>query len=49
MARVTTMRKAILVMHAPTDDTVSIDNATRIFLSASIPRVLCRSREPTIC
>jgi uncharacterized OsmC-like protein/fermentation-respiration switch protein FrsA (DUF1100 family) len=38
MARVTTMRKAILVMHAPTDDTVSIDNATRIFLSAKHPK-----------
>jgi uncharacterized OsmC-like protein/fermentation-respiration switch protein FrsA (DUF1100 family) len=38
MARVTTMRKALLVMHAPTDDTVSIDNATRIFLSAKHPK-----------
>jgi uncharacterized OsmC-like protein/fermentation-respiration switch protein FrsA (DUF1100 family) len=38
MARVTTMRKAILVMHAPTDDTVAIDNATRIFLSAKHPK-----------
>jgi uncharacterized OsmC-like protein/fermentation-respiration switch protein FrsA (DUF1100 family) len=38
MARVTTVRKAILVMHAPTDDTVSIDNATRIFLSAKHPK-----------
>jgi uncharacterized OsmC-like protein/fermentation-respiration switch protein FrsA (DUF1100 family) len=38
MARVTTMHKAILVMHAPTDDTVSIDNATRIFLSAKHPK-----------
>ncbi|MGA7809620.1 alpha/beta fold hydrolase [Bradyrhizobium sp.] len=38
MARVTTLRKALLVMHAPSDDTVSIDNATRIFLSAKHPK-----------
>jgi uncharacterized OsmC-like protein/pimeloyl-ACP methyl ester carboxylesterase len=38
MARVTLLRKALLVMHAPTDDTVSIDNATRIFLSAKHPK-----------
>jgi uncharacterized OsmC-like protein/fermentation-respiration switch protein FrsA (DUF1100 family) len=38
MARVTTLRKALLVMHSPTDDTVGIDNATRIFLSAKHPK-----------
>jgi putative redox protein len=38
MARVTLLRKALLVMHAPTDDTVGIDNATRIFLSAKHPK-----------
>jgi uncharacterized OsmC-like protein/fermentation-respiration switch protein FrsA (DUF1100 family) len=38
MARVTTMRKAILVMHSPTDDIVGIDNATRIFMSAKHPK-----------
>ncbi len=38
MARVTTLRKALLVMQSPTDDTVSIDNATRIFLSAKHPK-----------
>jgi uncharacterized OsmC-like protein/esterase/lipase len=37
-ARVTTLRKALLVMHSPTDDTVGIDNATRIFLSAKHPK-----------
>jgi putative redox protein len=38
MARVTTLRKALLVLHSPTDDTVGIDNATRIFLSAKHPK-----------
>jgi uncharacterized OsmC-like protein/esterase/lipase len=38
MARVTTLRKALLVMQSPTDDTVGIDNATRIFLSAKHPK-----------
>ena len=38
MARVTTLRKALLVLHSPTDDTVGIDNATRIFLSARHPK-----------
>jgi len=38
MAQVTLLRKALLVMHSPTDDTVGIDNATRIFLSAKHPK-----------
>ena len=38
MARVTGLHKALLVMHAPTDDTVSIDNATRIFVAAKHPK-----------
>jgi uncharacterized OsmC-like protein/fermentation-respiration switch protein FrsA (DUF1100 family) len=38
MARVTLLRKALLVLHSPTDDTVGIDNATRIFLSAKHPK-----------
>ena len=38
MARVTMLRKALLVMQSPTDDTVGIDNATRIFLSAKHPK-----------
>jgi putative redox protein len=32
------LRKALLVLHSPTDDTVGIDNATRIFLSAKHPK-----------
>jgi uncharacterized OsmC-like protein/fermentation-respiration switch protein FrsA (DUF1100 family) len=38
MAHVNKLHKALLVMHAPTDDTVSIDNATRIFLAAKHPK-----------
>lgn len=32
------LHKALLVMHAPTDDTVGIDNATRIFVAAKHPK-----------
>jgi uncharacterized OsmC-like protein/alpha-beta hydrolase superfamily lysophospholipase len=32
------LRKALLVMHAPGDDIVGIDNATRIFLAAKHPK-----------
>ena len=32
------LRKALLVMHSPTDDTVGIDNATRIFVAAKHPK-----------
>lgn len=35
---VANLRKALLVMHSPTDDTVSIDNATRIFVAAKHPK-----------
>jgi len=38
MAQVTTLHKALLIMHAPTDDTVGIDNATRIFVAAKHPK-----------
>ena len=38
MRQVTTLHKALLVMHAPTDDTVGIDNATRIFVAAKHPK-----------
>jgi uncharacterized OsmC-like protein/alpha/beta superfamily hydrolase len=38
MAKISKMRKALLVMHAPADDTVGIDNATRIFTSAWHPK-----------
>jgi uncharacterized OsmC-like protein/pimeloyl-ACP methyl ester carboxylesterase len=40
MAHIANLRKALLVMHAPTDDTVSIDNATRIFVAAKHPKSL---------
>ena len=32
------MRKALLVMHSPVDDTVSVDNASAIFLAAKHPK-----------
>jgi putative redox protein len=38
MAQVATLHKALLVMHAPTDDTVGIDNATKIFVAAKHPK-----------
>jgi uncharacterized OsmC-like protein/fermentation-respiration switch protein FrsA (DUF1100 family) len=38
MEHITGLRKALLVMHAPTDDTVGIDNATRIFVAAKHPK-----------
>jgi len=38
MDRITKLHKALLVMHAPTDDTVGIDNATRIFVAAKHPK-----------
>jgi putative redox protein len=38
MKHVMQLRKALLIMHAPTDDTVGIDNATRIFAAAKHPK-----------
>ena len=38
MAHVAKLHKALLIMHSPTDDTVGIDNATRIFLAARHPK-----------
>src|SRR5579859_477402 len=38
MEHITKLHKALLVMHAPTDDTVGIDNATRIFVTARHPK-----------
>jgi uncharacterized OsmC-like protein/pimeloyl-ACP methyl ester carboxylesterase len=38
MARVANLHKALLIMHSPTDDTVGIDNATRIFVAAKHPK-----------
>src|SRR6202161_1673727 len=35
---ITKVHKALLVMHAPTDDPVGIDNATRIFVTAKHPK-----------
>ena len=38
MAQVANLHKALLVMHSPTDNTVGIDNATRIFVAAKHPK-----------
>ena len=38
MEHVTNLHKALLIMHSPTDDTVGIDNATRIFVAAKHPK-----------
>ena len=38
MERIANLHKALLVMHSPTDDTVGIDNATRIFVAAKHPK-----------
>jgi uncharacterized OsmC-like protein/fermentation-respiration switch protein FrsA (DUF1100 family) len=38
MEHISGLRKALLIMHAPTDDTVGIDNATRIFVAAKHPK-----------
>jgi uncharacterized OsmC-like protein/fermentation-respiration switch protein FrsA (DUF1100 family) len=38
MDHVTRLHKALLIMHAPNDDTVGIDNATRIFVAARHPK-----------
>jgi uncharacterized OsmC-like protein/pimeloyl-ACP methyl ester carboxylesterase len=38
LAQVGKLHKALLVIHAPTDDIVGIDNATRIFVTAKHPK-----------
>jgi uncharacterized OsmC-like protein/fermentation-respiration switch protein FrsA (DUF1100 family) len=38
LAQVTKLRKALLIMHAPADDVVGIENATRIFAAAKHPK-----------
>jgi putative redox protein len=38
MGYIAGLHKALLVMHAPTDETVGIDNATRIFVAAKHPK-----------
>ncbi len=37
-AAIGSLRKALLVMHAPLDDVVGIDNASRLFLAAKHPK-----------
>jgi putative redox protein len=37
-AHIATLHKALLVFHAPTDDTVGIDNASHIFTAAKHPK-----------
>ncbi len=36
--RIAQLRKALLIFHSPTDDTVGIDNASAIFLAAKHPK-----------
>ncbi len=36
--RIATMKKALLVLHAPTDQTVGIDHASKIFVAAKHPK-----------
>jgi uncharacterized OsmC-like protein/fermentation-respiration switch protein FrsA (DUF1100 family) len=38
MAHVAKLHKALLIMHSTTDDTVGIDNATRLFVAAKHPK-----------
>jgi uncharacterized OsmC-like protein/fermentation-respiration switch protein FrsA (DUF1100 family) len=38
MEHVAKLHRALLIMHAPTDDTVGIDNATKIFVAAKHPK-----------
>jgi uncharacterized OsmC-like protein/fermentation-respiration switch protein FrsA (DUF1100 family) len=38
LAQVSRLHKALLVMHSPTDDTVGIENATKIFVAAKHPK-----------
>jgi uncharacterized OsmC-like protein/pimeloyl-ACP methyl ester carboxylesterase len=38
MEHVAKLHKALLIMHSPTDDTVGIDNATRLFVAARHPK-----------
>ncbi|MBH5367439.1 bifunctional alpha/beta hydrolase/OsmC family protein [Bradyrhizobium glycinis] len=38
MKDVTGLHKALLVMHSPVDDTVGIDNATKLFVAAKHPK-----------
>ncbi len=48
MKEVTGLHKALLVMHSPTDDTVGIDNATKIFVCGQAPQELRLARPAPI-
>jgi len=43
------LRCALLVLHAPLDAAVEIENATEIFIHAKHPKASCASTTPTIC
>ena len=43
-ASVSKLRKALLIMHAPLDDVVDIDNASALFIAAKHPKELHQSR-----
>ncbi|MCA6110084.1 bifunctional alpha/beta hydrolase/OsmC family protein [Bradyrhizobium cenepequi] len=38
LAQVAKLHKALLIMHAPTEDTVGIENATKLFIAAKHPK-----------
>jgi putative redox protein len=38
LAQVAKLHKALLIMHSPTDDTVGIENATKLFIAAKHPK-----------
>jgi putative redox protein len=38
IGQIAELRKALLILHSPTDDIVGIDNATRIFVAAKHPK-----------
>lgn len=38
LAKVSRLRRALLVLHSPLDDTVGIDNATQLFIAARHPK-----------
>ena len=47
--RIADLHKALLVFHSPTDDTVGIDNASKIFLAAKHPKSFISLPAPIIC
>ena len=48
MSHVAKLHKALLIMHSPTDDTVGIDNATKIFVAAKHPKSFVSLAGPII-